>query len=30
LNAEEWFRFIEVHTVHHTRQLRRIGRRLKS
>ncbi|MDP3469189.1 MAG: DinB family protein [Daejeonella sp.] len=30
LNAEEWFRFIEVHTVHHTRQLRKIGRRLKS
>lgn len=28
LNAKEWFRFIEVHTVHHTRQLKRIGRKL--
>lgn len=30
LNAKEWFRFIEVHTVHHTRQLKRIGRKLKA
>ena len=30
LNAKEWFRFIEVHTVHHTRQLRRIGRKLNA
>ncbi len=28
LNAKQWFRFIEVHTVHHTRQLKRIGREL--
>lgn len=28
LNAKEWLRFIEVHTVHHTRQLKRIGRKL--
>ncbi len=28
LNAKEWFRFIEVHTLHHTRQLKRIGRKL--
>ncbi|MEJ7780897.1 MAG: DinB family protein [Daejeonella sp.] len=24
LNARQWLRFIEVHTIHHTRQLRRI------
>jgi hypothetical protein len=29
LNAKEWLRFIEVHTIHHTRQLRRIGRQLR-
>lgn len=29
LNADEWFRFIEVHTIHHTRQLKRIGRQLR-
>jgi hypothetical protein len=29
LNAKEWFRFIEVHTSHHTRQLKRIGRKLR-
>jgi hypothetical protein len=28
LNATEWLRFIEVHTVHHTRQLKRIRRKL--
>jgi hypothetical protein len=28
LNANEWLRFIEVHTIHHTRQLKRIGRKL--
>lgn len=25
LNAKQWFRFIEVHTIHHTRQLKRIS-----
>lgn len=25
LNAKQWFRFIEIHTIHHTRQLKRIG-----
>jgi hypothetical protein len=29
LNANEWLRFIEVHTIHHTRQLKRIGRQLR-
>jgi hypothetical protein len=29
LNAQEWFRFIEVHTVHHIKQLKRIGRQLR-
>lgn len=29
LNAKQWFRFIEVHTIHHTRQLKRIERRLE-
>jgi hypothetical protein len=29
LNAKEWLRFIEVHTAHHTRQLKRIRRKLK-
>ena len=29
LNAKEWLRFIEVHTVHHTRQLKRISRKLR-
>ncbi|MFA6946860.1 MAG: DinB family protein, partial [Pedobacter sp.] len=30
LNAKQWFRFIEVHTIHHTRQLKRIGRILEN
>ncbi|WP_411275347.1 DinB family protein [Daejeonella sp.] len=25
LNARQWFRFIEIHTIHHTRQLTRIS-----
>ena len=29
LNGKEWLRFIEVHTVHHTRQLKRISRKLR-
>lgn len=29
LNAKQWFRFIEVHTIHHTRQLKRIAASLK-
>ena len=29
LNAKQWFRFIEVHTIHHTRQLKRISALLK-
>lgn len=29
LNANQWFRFIEIHTIHHTAQLRRIERMLK-
>lgn len=29
LNAAQWLRFIEVHTFHHTKQLKRIGRQLK-
>ncbi len=29
LNGKEWLRFIEVHNVHHTRQLKRISRKLR-
>ena len=29
LNARQWFRFIEIHTKHHTRQLERISNKLK-
>ncbi|WP_079702675.1 DinB family protein [Daejeonella lutea] len=29
LNAKQWWRFIEIHTKHHTRQLERISRQLK-
>lgn len=29
LNAKQWFRFIEIHTIHHTRQLKRIAAKLK-
>lgn len=29
LNARQWFRFIEIHTIHHTRQLNRISKTLK-
>lgn len=29
LNAKQWFRFIEIHTIHHTRQLMRIRASLK-
>lgn len=28
LNAKQWLRFIEVHTIHHTRQLKRIEKQL--
>lgn len=28
LNARQWFRFIEIHTKHHTRQLKRISKKL--
>jgi uncharacterized damage-inducible protein DinB len=28
LNAKQWLRFIEIHTIHHTRQLRRITSQL--
>jgi hypothetical protein len=28
LNAKQWFRFIEVHSIHHTRQLNRIQKKL--
>jgi len=28
LNAKQWFRFIEIHTIHHTRQLKRIEKQL--
>lgn len=28
LNAKQWFRFIEIHTIHHTQQLKRIGAKL--
>lgn len=28
LNAKQWFRFIEIHTIHHIRQLKRIAARL--
>lgn len=30
LNAKQWFRFIEIHTIHHTRQLKRIASQLKA
>ena len=30
LNASYWFRFIEVHTLHHARQLQRIQKMLNS
>ncbi len=29
LNARQWLRFIEIHTIHHTRQLKRITAKLK-
>lgn len=29
LNAKQWWRFIEIHTIHHTRQLKRISRKLR-
>ncbi|MES2875146.1 MAG: DinB family protein [Bacteroidota bacterium] len=29
LNSRQWFRFIEIHTIHHTRQLSRISKKLK-
>lgn len=29
LNAKQWFRFIEIHTIHHTAQLKRIEKMLK-
>jgi hypothetical protein len=29
LNAKQWFRFFEVHTVHHTRQLKRIEKMIQ-
>lgn len=29
LNAKQWWRFIEIHTIHHTHQLKRIARKLK-
>lgn len=28
LNAKQWIRFIEIHTIHHTKQLNRIKRSL--
>ena len=28
LNAKQWFRFIEIHTIHHTHQLKRISNSL--
>ncbi len=30
LNAKQWLRFIEIHTIHHTRQLKRIESNLKA
>ncbi len=30
LNAKQWLRFIEIHTIHHTRQLKRIESKLKA
>lgn len=30
LNARQWLRFIEIHTIHHTKQLERIRKSLKS
>jgi len=29
LNAQQWFRFIQIHTLHHQKQLQRIGKLLK-
>ncbi len=29
LNATQWFRFIEIHTLHHQKQLQRISKLLK-
>lgn len=29
LNAKQWWRFIEIHTIHHTHQLKRIRMKLK-
>ena len=29
LNAKQWFRFIEVHTIHHTKQLKRISSKIR-
>ena len=29
LNARQWLRFIEIHTIHHTRQLKRIKNQLR-
>lgn len=29
LNAKQWLRFIEIHTIHHTKQLKRISSQLK-
>jgi|UniRef100_UPI00404A501C hypothetical protein len=28
LNAKQWFRFIEIHTIHHVKQLKRIEKQL--
>jgi len=30
LNAPQWFRFIEIHTLHHEKQLHRISKMLKA
>lgn len=30
LNARQWMRFIEIHTWHHTRQLKRIGKEIEN
>lgn len=29
LNARQWFRFIEIHTIHHIKQLKRISSQIK-
>lgn len=29
LNAKQWFRFIEVHTIHHTKQIKRISSQIR-